>query len=70
VLGVLIAAAEPSKVPVYIAGGVLAAWAVVLGFVGLNRASFPYNVGGQRAVMAVSMLLAALAVAMAIVTDP
>ena len=69
-LSVLVAAAEPSKVPVYIAGGVLAAWAVILSAVGLTRPSFPFNAGGQRAVMAISILLAALAVAMAIVTDP
>jgi hypothetical protein len=70
VLSLLVAASEPSKVPVYIAGALLASWAVVVSAVGLTRPSFPYGVTGQRAVMAVSILLAALAVAMAIVTDP
>jgi hypothetical protein len=66
----LIAAAEPSKVPFYIAGAVLASWAVVLAWIGLTRPSFPFNVRGQRGVIAISLLLAALAVAMAIATDP
>lgn len=69
-LTALIAAAEPSKVPFYIAGGVLASWAVVLAWIGLTRPSFPYNVRGQRAVIGISLLIAALAIAMAIATDP
>jgi hypothetical protein len=70
VLSALIAAAEPSKVPFYIAGAVLASWAVVLAWIGLTRPSFPFNVRGQRGVIAISLLLALLAIAMAIVTDP
>jgi hypothetical protein len=70
VLSALIAAAEPSKVPFYIAGAVLASWAVLLAWIGLTRPSFPVNVRGQRGVIAISLLLAALAVAMAIATDP
>ena len=69
-LSALIAAAEPSKIPFYIAGGLLALWAVVLATIGLNRASFPFNVGGERGVVAISVVLAALAIAMAIVTSP
>jgi hypothetical protein len=69
VLTVVIAAVEPSKVPFYIAGGLLAAWAAVLSAAGLTRPSFPYGVAGQRAVGAISLVLAALAVAMAIVTS-
>lgn len=64
----LLAADAPSKVPFYIAGGVLAIWAVALASIGLTRPSFPYNMRGQRAVMAVSFVLMALAIAMAIVT--
>ena len=67
-LTLLLAAADSSKVPVYIAGGVLAAWAVVLSGVGLTRPSFPFSAAGQRAVISISFLLAALAVAMAIVS--
>jgi hypothetical protein len=70
VLGFLIAAAEPSKVPFYIAGGLLATWAVVLSWIGLTRPSFPFSVGGQRGVIVISLLLAVLAVALAIATDP
>ena len=69
-LPVLFAAAEPSKVPFFIAGGLLAVWAVVLAWAGLTRPSFPFSSTGQRAVIALSLLLAVLAVAMAIVTDP
>jgi hypothetical protein len=70
VFGALIAAAEPSKVPFYIAGGALAVWAVVLSWIGLTRPSFPFDVRGQRAVMGISLLLAVLAIAMAVATDP
>jgi hypothetical protein len=70
VLSALIAAAEPSRVPFYIAGGVLAAWAVVLSTIGLTRPSFPYGATGQRALIALSVILAGTAIAMAIVTDP
>ena len=68
-LSLLIAAGEPSKVPIYIAGGLLAAWAVALATFGLNRPTFPEGVVGQRIVIAVSALLAAIAIAMAIVTS-
>jgi hypothetical protein len=70
VLSQLIAAAEPSRVPFYIAGAVFVAWAVVVSVVGLTRPSFPYNIGGQRTVILISLLLAALAIGMAIGTDP
>ena len=68
-LTLLLAAAEPSKVPFYIAGGVLAVWAVVLAAVGLTQPSFPYGVRGQRGVMLISIVLAAAAIAMAIATS-
>ncbi len=68
-LSLLIAAAEPSKTPFYIAGGVLAAWAVVLASIGLTRPSFPYNDRGARAVMGLSFILVIVAIAMAIVTS-
>jgi hypothetical protein len=70
VLTLLFAAAEPSKVPFYIAGGAFAIWAVVLAGAGLTRPSFPFGQTGQRAVVAISFLLAVLAIAMAVVTDP
>lgn len=68
-LSLLIAAAEPSKAPFYLAGGVLAAWAVVLAAVGLTRPSFPSGPAGQRGVTLVSVVLVAIAIAMAIVTS-
>jgi hypothetical protein len=70
VLTTVLAVAEPSKVPFYIAGGALAAWAVVLAGIGLTRPSFPYSERGGRGVMALSFVLVVAAIAMAIVTDP
>lgn len=64
-----LAAAEPSKVPFYLAGGVLAGWAVVLAALGLTRPSFPYSERGGRAVMGISFLLMVAAVATAIATS-
>ena len=68
-MSLLLAAAEPSKVPFYIAGGAFAAWAVILAAAGLTHPSFPFGVKGQRAVIGVSLTLAALAIAMAIATS-
>jgi hypothetical protein len=68
-LSLLIAASEPSKVPFYLAGGLLAAWAVVLAGIGLTRPSFPFNARGQRGVIAISFVLMVVAIAMAIVTS-
>lgn len=68
-LTAFLAAAEPSKVPFYIAGSILALWALAVSAVGLTRPSFPDGVTGQRAVMVVSMVLAVVTIAMAIVTS-
>ncbi len=67
-LAVVLAAAEPSKVPWFIAGGVLALYAVVLATIGLKRPRFPYNKRGERAVIVFSVALMAVAIAMAIIT--
>jgi len=69
VLLLVIAASEPSKVPFYVAGLVLAGWAVVLASIGLTRPSFPFNVRGERAVMGVSVVLVVATIAMAIATS-
>ncbi len=61
--------AAVSKVPFYIAGGALACWAVVLAAIGLRQPEFPKNVGGQRGVVGISLVLAVLAIAMAIKTS-
>lgn len=68
-LGALLAAAEPSKVPFYIAGAVLAVWAVILASLGLTRPSFPYAVRGQRTVILVSLVLVVATLAIAVGTD-
>ena len=68
-LSAILAASEPSKVPFYVAGGVLAGWAVVLAGVGLTRPSFPFNVRGQRGVILVSFVLMAVTIAMAVKTS-
>ena len=66
----LLAAAEPSKTPFFIAGGVFALWAVVLAGIGLTRPSFPYNVRGQWTVIGISLILMVVTIGMAIATDP
>jgi hypothetical protein len=68
-IALLLAASEPSKVPFYFAGGALAVWAVVLASIGLTRPSFPYHERGQRTVILISLVLAVLTIAMAIVTS-
>jgi hypothetical protein len=69
VIALLAAAGEPSKVPLYIAGGILVVWAVALAGVGLTRPSFPNNERGARGVMLVSAVLMVLAMAMAVITS-
>ena len=54
-LAVVFAAAEPSKVPWFIAGGVLALYAVILAAIGLRNPEFPFNLRGQRLVMLVTL---------------
>ena len=65
----LLAASTPSKVAFYIAGGALAAWAVVLAAIGLNRPEFPGNLRGQRTVIGITFTLMVIAIAMAIATS-
>jgi hypothetical protein len=68
VVPVLLASSEPSKVPWYIAGLLLALWAVTLAWIGLSRPDFPYNLRGQRVVMGISLVLVLIALAAAILT--
>jgi hypothetical protein len=65
----LTAADEPSKVPFFIIGGALAVYAVVLSAIGMSRPNFPFNARGQRTVMAVTLVIAVLAVGAAIGTS-
>lgn len=55
-----------SKTPFFIGGGVLAIWAVVLATLGLRNPSFPGDARGQRAVMAISLVLAVVAMGLAV----
>ena len=55
----MLAAAASSKLPYYIAGGLLAAWAVLLAAWGISHAEFPGSPGRARVVMLTSLLLVA-----------
>jgi plastocyanin len=68
ILAPVLAESEPSKVPFYVAGAVLAAWAVVLAFIGLTQPEFPGSVGRARAVMGISALLVLCTVGTAVAT--
>lgn len=61
-------AAAPSKVPYYIAGGVLALWAVVLAVWGISHAEFPGSQGRGRFVMLTSFVLVVATMTAAVVT--
>jgi uncharacterized cupredoxin-like copper-binding protein len=62
--------AEKSKVPFYIAGGLLVAWALLLSLgIGARRSDFPANAGQQRGLIAVTVVLVLAAVSMAVVTS-
>lgn len=64
----VLAAGEPSKVPFYAAGAVLAVWAVLVAFAGMRIPDFPGNATAARAVMGVSAVLVAVTLATAIGT--
>jgi hypothetical protein len=68
-LSAILAAAEPSKTPFYLVGGVLALWAVALSAVGLTRPEFPFGDRGARGVMLLSLVLVVATIATAIVTS-
>ena len=61
-------AAAPSKVPFYIAGGLLVVWAVLLAGRGIRHAEFPGSPGRARLVMLTSFLLVAATMMAAVVT--
>jgi hypothetical protein len=62
------AAEETSKLPFYIAGGVLVAWVLLVSAFGIRRETFPASEGQARGVMGISVLLIALAMATAVIT--
>ncbi len=60
---------EKSRVPFYIAGGVLVAWALIVSVgLGLRRPDFPGTKAGERGVIAVTVVLVLAAASMAVVT--
>jgi uncharacterized cupredoxin-like copper-binding protein len=62
--------AEKSKVPFYVAGGLLVAWALIVSLgLGMRRPDFPGDLAGQRAVMAITAVLVLGAVATAVITS-
>ena len=67
---VMAAEGEPSKAPFYISGGALAAFAVVVGVIGIRgHETFPPGPGAARAVMGLAMVLVAATMATAILTS-
>jgi len=60
--------AEKSKVPFFVAGGLFAAWAIVLFAVGMRTQTFPGGQSGERTVIAVSVVLMVAAMATAVIT--
>ncbi len=62
--------AEKSKVPFYIAGGLLVVWALVLSLgLGMRKPEFPGNAAGERVVIAITAVLVLAAASMAVVTS-
>ena len=67
----MLAAAEgggPSQVPFYVAGGLLAAWAVVVAAIGIKRPDFPRRQAPAQLVMGLSVVLVLGATATAVTT--
>jgi uncharacterized cupredoxin-like copper-binding protein len=62
--------AEKSKVPFYIAGGALVVWALVVSLgLGLRRPDFPGGTGGERIVIAITIVLVIAAASTAVLTS-
>jgi hypothetical protein len=69
----LLLAAEAAKeagshTAFYIAGGALAAWAVLVSFLGISRPDFPGNQAGRNIVLTISALLVLGATSTAVIT--
>jgi plastocyanin len=62
--------AEKSKVPFYIAGGLLVAWALTVSMlIGMRRPDFPGTKAAERAVIAVTAVLVVAAASTAVITS-
>jgi hypothetical protein len=60
---------EKSKVPFYVAGGLLALWAVAVSAIGISRhEEWPATPGAARGVMGLSAVLVVAAMATAVLT--
>jgi hypothetical protein len=67
----LLLAAEVAKkahTAFYIAGGALAAWAVIVSFLGISRPDFPGSQAARSAVIATTALLVIGATSTAVIT--
>jgi plastocyanin len=63
-------AAEKSKVPFYICGGLLVLWALIVSLaLGLRKPLFPGSEGGQRAVIGITAVLVVAAITSAVLTS-
>jgi uncharacterized cupredoxin-like copper-binding protein len=63
-------AAEKSKVPFYVAGGLLVAWALFISMaIGMRRPSFPANLSQERLVIAISAVLVLATVSAAVIVS-
>lgn len=65
---IAVLAAAPSKVPFYVAGGVLVVWALLLAAWGISHAEFPGTPGRARLVMLTTFVLVAATMTSAVLT--
>jgi plastocyanin len=65
-----ILAAEKSRTPFYVAGGLLVAWALIVSLgLGLRQVNFPGNAAGERGVITITVILVLAAVSTAVLTS-
>ncbi len=62
----LLFAADTFKVPFGIAGAVLVAWAALVAGLGLSRGGFPGGATGQRALIAVTVVIVVVVMGVAV----
>ena len=59
---------EGSHTAFYIAGGVLAAWAVIVSAIGISSTAFPGGKGGRVGVILLTLVLVVAATSTAVIT--
>ncbi|MCW3014614.1 MAG: hypothetical protein JWO02_1706 [Solirubrobacterales bacterium] len=62
------AEAKPSKTAFYIGGGLLVAWAVALGVIGMTQPDFPKTGGAARGVMGIGVALTLMTLVTVLIT--